>query len=305
VTDETAPGHASGPTPNPAADPERNPASGPAPPRSSFGGKWTWGVLALALLFVLMPFLFWNATWFGRPLTDDQISKSLADHKHAREIQHALTQIELRMEANDASVRRWYPQIAALASDPVTEIRVTDAWVMGQDTTSQEFHDALRKNLTDPQPMVQRNAALSLVRFGDNSGHAVILSMLQPFGMPSPFTGTIRERLKPGDALNPGTLVGHIDAPGGVSNEVRVAVPGTLAVWAKPDGSKIAEGETILLISPSQEMVWEALRALYLIGTPEDAAAIQPYVRGADGISPQVQKQAALTLQHLSTRARS
>src|SRR5208282_2462841 len=61
--------------------------------KPSFGGRWTYAVLIVALLFVLMPFLFWNATWFGRPLTDEQISKSLADRKHAREIQHALTQI--------------------------------------------------------------------------------------------------------------------------------------------------------------------------------------------------------------------
>jgi hypothetical protein len=270
-----------------------------APSRPSFGGKWTYGVLALALLFVLMPFLFWNATWFGRPLTDEQIGKALGDHKHAREIQHALTQIEVRMETNDAGVRRWYPQLVSLASDPVTEIRVTDAWVMGQDATSQEFHAALRQMLTDPQPMVQRNAALSLVRFGDPAGHAVILSMLQPFAMPSPYAGAISERLKVGDSLNPGTLVGHVAAAGGASNEIRVAVPGTLAAWAAPDKSTVAAAQTILFISPSQEMVWEALRALYLIGTPEDAAAVEPYARGADGMAPQVQQQATLTLQHL------
>ena len=58
-----------------------------AQPRVSFGGRWTYGVIALALLFVLMPFLFWNATWFGRPLTDDQLAKALgvsALHGYAR-----------------------------------------------------------------------------------------------------------------------------------------------------------------------------------------------------------------------------
>jgi HEAT repeat len=276
-----------------------------SPSRPSFGGKWTYGVLALAILFVLMPFLFWNATWFGRPLTDQQISKSLADHQHAREIQHALTQIEVRMEAGDPIVRQWYPQLIALASDSVTEIRVTDAWVMGQDATSPEFHAALLKMLSDPQPMVQRNAALSLVRFGDHSGHAIVVSMLQPFAMPSPFAGAIRERLKPGDSLNPGTLVGHIESANGASTEVRVAVPGTLATWAVPDKSKVNDGQTILFISPSQEMVWEALRALYLIGTPEDASAIEPYARGADGMAAQVQQQASLTLQQIHSRPSS
>jgi hypothetical protein len=283
-------------------------ASTPAPgrvARPSIGGKWTYAVLAVALLFVLMPFLFWNATWFGRPLTDDQISKSLSDHKHAREIQHALTQLEVRMERNDPSVRRWYPQLVSLASDPLTEIRVTDAWVMGQDTTSEDFHEALRKMLSDPQPMVQRNAALSLVRFGDDSGHAVIVGMLQPFAMPAPASGTVRERLKPGDALNPGTLVGHIDSADRASSEIRVAVPGTLAGWAVPDKSSIAAGQTLLLIAPSNEIVWEALRALYLIGKPEDAAAIEPYVRGGEDVPSQVREQARLTLERVRSRSSS
>jgi hypothetical protein len=283
-------------------------ASAPAPARAagpSFGGKWTYAVLAVALLFVLMPFLFWNATWFGRPLTDDQISKSLSDHKHAREIQHALTQLEIRMERNDTSVRRWYPQLISLASDPLTEIRVTDAWVMGQDTTSEDFHEVLRKMLSDPQPMVQRNAALSLVRFGDDSGHGVIVGMLQPFAMPAPTSGTVRERLKPGDALNPGTLVGHIDSGDRSSSEIRVAVPGTLTAWAVADKSAIAAGRSLLFIAPSNEIVWEALRALYLIGKPEDATAIEPYLRGGEDVPSQVREQARLTLERVRSRSSS
>src|SRR5271168_373064 len=98
--------------------------------QSSFGGRWALGILAIALLFVLMPFLFWNATWFGRPMTDAQIGKALADRSQPREIQHALTQIETRIEARDASVRRWYPNVVALGSDPLDEIRMFDAWVM-------------------------------------------------------------------------------------------------------------------------------------------------------------------------------
>ena len=83
-----------------------------------------------------MPFLFWNATWFGRPITDAQIAKALADRSHPREIQHVLSQFETRIERGDTSVRKWYPQMVALSKDPIDEIRVTDAWVMGQDNTS-------------------------------------------------------------------------------------------------------------------------------------------------------------------------
>src|SRR5215469_9380376 len=146
-------------------------------PRASFGGRWTYGILIVAFLFVLMPFLFWNATWFGRPMSDAQLAKAFKDRSHPREIQHALAQLETRIEAHDPRVQQWYPQIVALATDPVDEIRVTDAWVMGQDNTSEEFHHALLQMLTDPNVMVQRNTALSLVRFKDDSGHAQILAM--------------------------------------------------------------------------------------------------------------------------------
>jgi HEAT repeat protein len=269
--------------------------------KPSFGGRWTYAVLIVAVLFVSMPFLFWNATWFGRPLTDDQIAKALQDRKHAREIQHALTQIEQRIEKNDPTVRRWYPQLVTFANDPLPEIRVTDAWVMGQDATSSEFHDALRQMLTDSDPMVARNAALSLVRFGDASGHAVIVSMLAPFAVPAPNPGVLRQRLKPGETVNPGTMIGHVDS-NGESREVRVKVPGTIVNWTAAEKSTVTEGQTILLLAPSQEMVWEALRALYLIGQPEDLPSIAPYARGAGSMPPQVQQQAKLTIEQIQSR---
>jgi biotin carboxyl carrier protein len=276
-----------------------------AQPRASFGGRWTYGVIALALLFVLMPFLFWNATWFGRPLNDDQLAKALGDRSHPRDIQHALAQIEMRMEAHDASVRRWYPEIIALSADPVDEIRVTDAWLMGQDNTSPAFHDALARLLADSQPMVQRNAALSLVRFKDDSGRAQILAMLRPYQMPSPSGGILRQRLKVGDVVNPGTMVGHIDVGDRARNEVRVVVPGTLSRWMVQDGTHVAQGQPIVSLDPSEAMVWEALRALYLIGRPEDLPDVERFARGVDGMSPQIAQQAQATSRAIRDRSHS
>jgi len=50
-----------------------------------------------AWLIVLMPFLFWWNTWFGRRLPDKQITEYLQDEKHPRHIQHALIQLGERM----------------------------------------------------------------------------------------------------------------------------------------------------------------------------------------------------------------
>jgi biotin carboxyl carrier protein len=273
-----------------------------AKPQKSFGGRWALAIVVLTLAFVIMPFLFWNATWFGRPITDAQISKALADRSHPREIQHVLSQFETRIERNDPAVRKWYPQIVALSKDPIEEIRVTDAWVMGQDNAAPEFHQALLPMLQDPNPMVQRNAALSLVRFQDDSGHAQIVSMLQPYIMDAPLAGVLSTRLKPGEVVNPGTLVGHVEVAG-KSNELRANVPGTVDHWLVKDGASISAGQPILALSPYESMAWEALRALFLTGRPEDLPYVNAFVRGTDGMSPQVAVQAQAAARAIHDRA--
>ena len=48
---------------------------------------------ATGWLIVLMPFLFWWNTWFGRHLSDQQMTEYLHDEKKPRHIQHALVQL--------------------------------------------------------------------------------------------------------------------------------------------------------------------------------------------------------------------
>ena len=67
---------------------------------------------ATGWLIVLMPFLFWWNTWFGRHLSDQQITEFLHDDKKPRHIQHALVQLGDRMSHGDArqgsGIRTWY-----------------------------------------------------------------------------------------------------------------------------------------------------------------------------------------------------
>jgi multidrug efflux pump subunit AcrA (membrane-fusion protein) len=181
------------------------------------------------------------------------------------------------------------------------ELRVTSAWVMGQDNHSLDFHAALLKQLADANPMVRRNAALSLVRFADPAGHALIAGMLAPYMVNAQRTGTLSIRLKLGDVINPGTLLAHITV-GDDNTEVRSEVPGTIRQWISAEGAQIKTGDPLLLVDPSPEMVWESLRALYLIGQKEDLPAVNPYVRGTEGMPPQIQQQAALTAREISAR---
>jgi hypothetical protein len=276
-----------------------------APPKPAVAQKWLIGILVLTFAFVLMPFLLWYMTTFSRPISDVDLGAYFTDTAHPRRAQHALSQIADRLMSPNAAVRQsakhWYPQVIRLGEQGSDQLRVTAAWVMGQDNQSAEFHAALLKQLADGNPMVERNAALSLVRFADPSGHDIIVGMLSPYALAAPRSGTLAIRLKPGDVINPGTLLSHIVA-GGENFEVRSKVPGTIRQWIVPDSTKIESGQKMVFVDPSPEMVWESLRALYLIGRKNDLPAVNRYVRGVDGMTQQIQRQATFTAREISSR---
>jgi biotin carboxyl carrier protein len=280
--------------------------SAPAPAKSAIAKKWLVGILVLTFAFVMMPFMLWYMTTFSRPLSDADLAAYFTDSLHPRRAQHALSQIADRIISPNPAIRDsakpWYPQVVKCSTQGSDELRVTAAWVMGQDNQSSEFHEALLHELNDANPMVKRNAALSLVRFGDSAGHDIIASMLAPYAMAAPSSGTLAIRLKIGDVINPGTMVAHINASG-ESREVRSEVPGTILQWAVSDGSQVQAGGPMMLVDSSPEMAWESLRALYLIGQKDDLAAVNRYVRGVDGIPAQIQQQAVLTAHAISNRA--
>lgn len=279
-----------------------------APPKPALKRRWLFLILALTFLFVLMPFLFWQATWFGKPLNDVQLEKSLSDREHPREIQHALSQLADRILSRDPltrdSARRFYPRVIEIAQTGQDELRLTTAWVMGQDNSVPDFHQELLRLLQDPNPMVRRNAALALVRFHDASGLPEIRSMLQPYTVTAPSgPGALDERLKPGDAINPGTLVGRIENGAQSRTELRSQIPGTIDRWLVSDKSSVAPGQPLLLVNPSGDEIWEALRALYLLGEPQDLPAVEEFARGSGQFPANVRQQAELTATAIRSRA--
>ena len=64
-------------------------------------------ILLLALLFLVATFLAWYFTWFGRELSDADIAKYLTDVKNPRHVQHALLQIQQRIERGDTNAKNW------------------------------------------------------------------------------------------------------------------------------------------------------------------------------------------------------
>ena len=264
-----------------------------------------------AWLIVLMPFLFWWNTWFGRQLSVKQIGEFLNDEKHPRHIQHALVQLGERMGRHDASVQPLYPELIRLASYPVEEVRNTDAWVMGQDTSASGFHEALLKMLQDPAPMVRGNAALSLIRFGDASGRPHIVALLQPARIVAPSAGRVTDTDKVGTAIHQGGLIAKLQVDrsavashnGQQTIEVRSPISGRIRTLSVAVGTTVAAGSEIASVDPGDEQVWEALRALYLVGQVDDIPVIRPYQRELPEISGRLRQQALLTEKAILARA--
>jgi hypothetical protein len=270
-----------------------------------------------AWLIVLMPFLFWWNTWFGRQLSDKQITEYLQDTKHPRHIQHALVQLGERMARHDPRTTQWYPALILLATNNVEEVRNTAAWVMGQDTSVAGFHETLLNMLQDSAPVVRGNAALSLVRFGDVSGREQIVALLRPRRVETPFAGLVTDVDRPGTVIRFGGLIAKIQianaqptpSPGvTVENgrqmlEVRSHISGRIRTIYVAAGTNVEAWAQIATVDPGDDQVWEALRALYLIGKAEDLTEIQRYEREVPLISDRVRQQAILTEKAIRERA--
>lgn len=263
------------------------------------GSKAYFLISVLIVAAVSLPFLFIYETWFGRKLTDAQIDAYFADKRKPRHVQQALVQVEERMDRHE-NAARWYPRVVEQASNPSLEIRETAAWVMQYDHAYAPFHEALLRLVRDPQPMVRRNAALSLAGFADRTAQPELLAMLRPYTLSAPAGGTLKYRLKVGDYVNPGTLIAHIGEA-----EVRTPVPGEVRRLDAGNGSAVRAGDPLAELSADHKNVWEALRALYLIGGPEDLEDVQRYMRPIPGMPQNIQQQASLTAEAIQARSRT
>ena len=256
----------------------------------------------VAWFIAFMPVWFWWNTWFGRTLSDHKMGEYLQDNAHPRHIQQALVQVSERMSRHDPSVKQWYSELVTLAGHPVDEVRNTDAWVLGQDTTAPGFHEALLKMLNDPSPLVCGNAALSLVRYGDATGRPQIVALLQPVTLTAPISGKVVDADRPGTAIRQGGLIAKLQNDQQTS-EVRSPISGRIRNLFAQTGGSVKAGAEIANIDPAVDQVWEALRALYLVGRPEDLASVTPYERELPEIPDHIRQQAVLTEKAIRERS--
>ena len=161
----------------------------------------------------------------------------------------------------------------------------------------------LRRLIADPATLVRWNAALALARFSDAAGEPQLRDMLQPLALAAPQAGTLKFCLKEQDAVQSGGIVARISSVGG-ANSVDVASPvvGKAGRLVAKDGGHISPGNTIAVIEPGEAQVFEALRALVLVGHPETLPQVERFAAGVPGISERVRQQALLTAQAIRQR---
>jgi HEAT repeats len=262
-------------------------------------------LIILAALFIIVPFLTWYGTWFGRNISDEEIATYLADDNNPRHIQHALSRIEERIERGDPTVKKFYPQIAALTKSPTGEIRKTAAWVMGQDNRSEEFHQALLVLLKDNEPLVRRNAALQLVRFGDASGGSELRAMLQPFEAKSPIAGVVVSVLAQGSKISAGGLLARIRDTSNAVQEFRSPLDGSIGTVSVKEGETVAAGQTIAWLLPDRATIIGALQALAYVGARDDLSLVETFSQGTASSDTEIKQQAALTSKAISNRSQT
>ena len=262
-----------------------------------------WPMLLVAALFVIVAFLSWYGSWFGRPLSDSQIETYLKDQEKPRNAQHALAFIASQMNKGDQSMSRWYPAVVASSTHATPQVRLTAAWVMGQDNSCEEFHSALLPLLRDTDAGVRHNAALSLVRFGDPAGRLELTGMLESHTVRAVTTGTAELIVNnEGIQVAPGAPLVRIKQDDGQTREIHAVEEARVELLKISDGDRVEDGSELVVLAPSTEQAWEALRALYIVGGQDDLRFIERYVRPFAGLPDRIQKQALATIEAIRTR---
>ena len=258
-----------------------------------------WPLVVVAVLFVVVPFLAWYGTWFGRALTDEQVEQYLGEADKPRHVQHALSEIEKRISKGDENAKRWYPRVVALAGSQEKEVRLTAAWVMGADTRAAEFRERLAALTQDGEPIVRRNAALSLVGFGDARALPELRAMLGPYSVRAATGGTAMTALKEGERVRRDSLLVRLQP----AYEVRSPLDGVLDKAFVKEGDHFEAGRELFVIAPDPVAVGDALEGLKRLGTAEDLPEVERYAGGVEGMPKYIKNRAAQAAEAIKRRA--
>jgi HEAT repeat protein len=288
---------------NEVAIKEKSDAENPAPQVTMRKRRYPWALIVVIFLFILIPFLSWYGSWFGRPLSDEKIEQYLTDKDKARNVQHALSYIGNKIIEGDKTMERWYPLIVASAQNQAPQVRQIAAWTMGQDNKNEAFHQALLELLKDANPGVRHNAAVQLTRFNDGSGRAELVAMLQSQTLRAETEGEIELLVsEEGRAIAENNPLARIKKSDGMVAEIRSPQDARIQTVSVSDKAQVKPGDEVMTIAPSVEQAFAALQALFIVGQTEDMPQIQRYTGQMTGMSDAVRQQALNTLEAIRAR---
>ncbi len=271
-----------------------------------------WPIFLLLAVAIIVPAMFWQRVWLGAHLSDDEIRQRLSRLANPREVQHACEQISKRMQSDPQGARQFYGLLVLLEDHPDEQVRYVVAWCMGEDNTRHApFHQALLRLVNDRVPRVRYNAALGLARFGDPAARGVLREMLLPYAVVarwegSSTEGTVVDVLRKGDPVKPQMQLALVDTGAGGPQPVLAPLGGHVGEVGVVPGESIRQGGTICTIEPAFQQVYEALRALALMGEADDLPDVERRFdadnRFSDGQRARIQTQAQLTAEAIRRR---
>ena len=254
---------------------------------------------------ILVPYIFWHQTWFGRRLPDANLTEYLAERENPRHLQHALQELKSRMIEKPGSARSHYRSILELADHEASTVRRMSAWVMGEDRTEESFHAKLLVLLTDDDLRVRHNAALSLARFGDQTSRPLLLAMLLPHPISTPWAGRIVDVLEAETLVSEGKELARIEEGNGETQILRAPADGTVIEVRVNLEQEVPEGQILLSLRPEDDGMALALMALHLVGTTDDLPILEGIAEGAGDRSEMIRSQARQAINAITERTRS
>jgi hypothetical protein len=118
----------------------------------------------------------------------------------------------------------------------------------------------------------------------------------------SPEAGIVSLRVQLDQVVGRGSVIARVQTASGRTVELISPVRSHVAAVQAPSGARILANDAVASLSPDQDDVWEALRALYLIGEAEDLQAVDVYAAGAAGASDRIHRQAVETARAIRKR---
>ena len=271
-------------------------------------------LMPVMVLLILVPFLFWYGTWFGKVLSAAEIEERLNSARQAqieqaagkqkiRQAQHALEQLSRLIQAGeDAS--SVYPVVIELSKHAEPVLRRSVVWLMGFARDNVSMREALVRALEDEDALVRCNAAMQLSLVDMDRARPVLHRALDPVQIKAEVAGRVIATIDVGLRLREGTNLLRVERDG-VMSAIGAPFNGTLTSFAVKAGDQVEVGSVLCTMSPSSAQVVEVFKALAVAGDERDTKVIERFTKIGSGHESRVNDYARRAINLIRERLES